>query len=129
MPAKLRVVQPPPDRVLVTVGGRKTNAAMGRMREHLDLNEVKRLIKAAKNYRNRVRDALRIYMAERQGYRANELVELKRSAINLEPHTSHVSRSKVGIDTTHSLDSHRARALGQLLEDAPESPYVFVAPR
>jgi integrase len=125
MPAKPRLVQPAPNRVLVTVGGRKTNAAMGRVREYLDPSEVKRLAKAAKKNRNGVRDALMIYMAERHGYRANELVELKRSAINLERHTLHVTRSKGGINTTHSLDSHEVPALGQLFKDAPESPCWF----
>lgn len=89
-------------RVLVTVGGRKTNAAMGRAREHLDPNEVKRLIKPAKRNRKGARDGLMIYMAKRHGYRANELVELKHNV--LAPWV-------------------------QLFKDAPESPYVFVSER
>jgi hypothetical protein len=60
MPAKLRVIQPARNRVLVTVGGRRTNAAMGRAREYLDPSEVKRLVKAAKKNRHGVRDALMI---------------------------------------------------------------------
>jgi integrase len=129
MPANLRLVRRASGRVLITVGGRKTNAAMGRAREHLDPSEVERLVKAAKKNRNGARDGLMIYMAERHGYRAIELVELRRSAINLDRHTLHVSRSKGGIDTTHSLNSYEARALGQLFKDAPESPYVFVSER
>jgi integrase len=70
---------------------------MGRIREYLDPSEVERLVKAAKKNRNGVRDGLMIYMAERHGNRANALVELRRSAINLERHTLHVSRSKDGI--------------------------------
>jgi integrase len=56
-----------------------------------------------------MRDALMIYMAERHGYRANELVEWKRNAVNLERHTLHVSRSKGGIDTTHAVPNSVVR--------------------
>jgi hypothetical protein len=95
MPAKLRLVRPASDRVWVTVGGRKTNGAMGRVREHLDPNLVKRLTQATKKNRKDVRDALMIYKIELHGYCANELVELKRSAINLERHiyASHDQRA------------------------------------
>jgi integrase len=68
---------------------------MGRVRGPLDPNEVKRLTKAAKKDRKGVRDALVIYQTEVHGYPANELVKLKRSAIDLERHiyTSHDQRA------------------------------------
>jgi hypothetical protein len=56
MPANLKLIKPSSDRVLVTIGGRKTNAAMGRPREYLDPSEVARLVKATKKNRNGVCD-------------------------------------------------------------------------
>jgi type 1 fimbriae regulatory protein FimB/type 1 fimbriae regulatory protein FimE len=128
MPAKLRLVSPASNEVLVTVGGRKTNKAMGRTREYLDASEVQRLIAVVKtNNRNGMRDALMIHMAERHGFRASELVELKRNAVNLERHTLHVTRKKGGVDTVHALDGYEVRTLRQLFRESPGNPYMFVS--
>jgi type 1 fimbriae regulatory protein FimB/type 1 fimbriae regulatory protein FimE len=132
MPAILKLVEPASDEVLVTVanpkGGRGSNKEMGRSREYLDGAEVERLRSAAKKRRNGMRDELMIYMAARHGFRADELVALKRSELNLERHSMHVARLG-GVPTTHPLDSHEVRVLGRLFKQDPHNPYVFVSER
>jgi integrase len=76
-------------------------------------SEVKRLIKAAKKNRNGVRDGLMIYMAERHGYRANELVELKRSAINLKRHLA-----RLAIEGRHRHNAFLGQLRGPCLGSA-----------
>jgi site-specific recombinase XerD len=65
--------------------------------------------------------------AERHGYRANELVELKRSAINLQRHTL-PSYDRRAVSTPRIPCTATRRARGQLFKDA-RGPYVFVSER
>src|SRR5262249_36300480 len=85
MAVKLRVVEGASAAVLVPVrGGRRSNKDLGRERRHLTPDEVERLEKAVKRNRNATRDWLLIHMAARHGFRASEIVGLKRSAIDLD---------------------------------------------
>jgi integrase len=132
MAVKLRVVETAPAEVLRTVaakGGRKTNKELGRDRKHLTPEEVERLEKAVRSNRNPTRDWLMIHMAARHGLRVSELVNLKRSAIDLDKARLQVSRLKGGVPTTHPLDGPTLRALRQLYRETGDNAYVFVSER
>jgi integrase len=130
VPANLKLVKASPARVLVPVrGGRRSNKALGRDRKHLTPAEVERLEKAAKNNRNGTRDWLLIHMAARHGFRASEIVGLKRSDIDLDKARLQVHRLKGGMPSVHPLDGATLRALRQLYRETGDTIYVFVSER
>jgi integrase len=130
MRVKLKLVEPVPERVMVTVrGGRRSNKNMGREREYLTPDEVDRLTKAAKRKRCGARDELMIFMCARHGLRAEELVELKRSSLNLDTARFHVSRKKGGVPSVHPLNGHELRALRKLYRASGDHAFVFVSER
>ncbi len=139
MAVKLKLVEKSPAPVLVPVaksgafvfrrGGRKSNKELGRDRKHLTPEEVERLEKAVKRNRNGTRNWLLIHMAARHGFRASELVGLKRSAINLDKGRLEVVRKKNGIPSTQPLDAQTMRALRKLYRDVGDHVYVFISER
>ena len=72
---RLRLVAPPTENRTV-LPRRPRNGAL-RTREHLTIDEVERLIEAAKNNRYGHRDALMVLLAFRHGLRAGEVVDLR----------------------------------------------------
>jgi integrase len=141
MAPKLTLVETSPATVLIPVdkskpafvlqkrGGRKSNRELGRTRKHLTPEEVERLERAVKRNRNGTRDWLLIHMAARHGFRASELIELKRTAINLDKGRLQVVRLKSGMPSTHPLDASTMRALRKLYRDVGDHEYVFLSER
>jgi type 1 fimbriae regulatory protein FimB/type 1 fimbriae regulatory protein FimE len=130
MAAKLKLLKASPARVLIPVrGGRKSNKDLGRDRKYLTPEEVERLEKVVKRNRNGTRDWLLVHMAARHGFRASEIVNLKRCDIDLDKGRMQVRRLKGGQATVHPLDGATLRALRQLYRETGDSVYVFVSER
>ena len=96
-----------------------------RAREHLTLQEVDKLIKAASRVgRYGHRDATVILIAYRHGLRVSELVALRWDQADLEQGLLHVSRLKNGVPSTHALRGPEIRALRRLRREYGTSPVV-----
>ena len=99
-------------------------------REYLRPDEVKALIKAAKNVgRHGVRDAAMILLMFRHGLRTAELVALKWLSVDFTDGYLEVQRVKHGHNSVHPLRSPELKALRQIKRDYPETQYVFVSER
>ena len=108
---------------------RRPNAEL-RSREHLTLDEVERLIAAAKDGRHGHRDATMLLVAYRHGLRASELTDLRWDQIDFSTANLHVRRAKRGTPATHPILGDELRALRRLQrEQAPKSPFVFTTER
>ena len=108
---------------------RRPNAEL-RSREHLTLDEVERLIAAAKDGRHGHRDATMLLVAYRHGLRASELTDLRWDQIDFSTANLHVRRAKKGTPATHPILGDELRALRRLQrEQAPKSPFVFTSER
>jgi integrase len=108
---------------------RRPNAEL-RSREHLTLDEVERLIAAAKNGRHGHRDATMLLVAYRHGLRASELTDLRWDQVDFSTANLHVRRAKKGTPATHPILGDELRALRRLRrEQAPKSPFVFTSER
>ena len=111
-------------------GGRPTNAAMGRTREHLTNDEAEKLIKAAGEVgRNRLRDKTLCLLLYRHGLRVSEATELRWSQVDLVNRTLHVHRLKNGNPSGHPLQHDTCQALTQLRETNSQSDYVLTSER
>jgi integrase len=82
-----------------------------RTREHLTVDEVERLIEAAKTNRYGHRDALMVLLAFRHGLRAGEVVDLRWDQVDFNSATLHVRRLKNGTPSTHPLTGRELRGL------------------
>jgi integrase len=101
-----------------------------RPREHLTLDEVERLMEAARKVgRHGHRDATLILVAFRHGLRVSEVVALQWAQIDFRNGLLHVNRLKNGVPSTHPLSGAELRALRKLKRDYPETQYVFVSER
>src|SRR5260221_10561759 len=100
-----------------------------RPREHLDRNEVERLIKAAGDNRNGHRDSTMVLIAFRHGLRASEVCDLRWDQVKFASAELHVNRVKNGKESTHPLTGLEMRALRRLKREAPDSPFMFVSER
>jgi integrase len=79
-----------------TVQPRRQKNGELRTREHLTIDEVERLIEAAKANRHGHRDALMVLLAFRYGLRPGEVVDLRWDQIDFKVATLHVRRLKNG---------------------------------
>jgi integrase len=110
--------------------GRKSDKAYGRDgHKYLTSEQVEALIKAAKDNRYGLRDALMISLAWRHGMRASELVDLRWSAIDWKRADIAVNRLKNGKDTRQPLAGSDLRALRALHNDRTSDEYVFMSER
>lgn len=125
--AKLRLVEPAT--VNRTVMPRRTKNADLRTREHLTVDEVERLIEAAKNNRHGQRDALMALVAFRHGLRAAEVCDLRWEQVDFKTATLHVRRAKNGTPATHPLTGRELRALRRHQREGEGSPFIFVSER
>jgi type 1 fimbriae regulatory protein FimB/type 1 fimbriae regulatory protein FimE len=99
-----------------------------RVREHLTKAEVDRLIEAARDNRNALRDQTMILVAFRHGLRCVELVNLQWDAVDFTSGHLHVRRVKNGSPSTHPISGRELRALRRLQRDQePASPFVFTS--
>ncbi len=114
-----------------TVAPRYKNADL-RAREHLFIDEVEAMIRAAKKVgRYGARDATLILMMFRHGFRVSEAVELRWDQARLDDRnkTLYVTRAKNGTPATHPLDRREVNALRDLKKKYPDTSRVFVTER
>ena len=123
----LQLVRPATENRTVTPR-RPKNAAV-RTREHLTMEEVERLIEAAKDNRYGQRDALMILLTFRHGLRAAEVCDLRWEQVDFKTANLHVRRVKNGMPATHPLTGREMRALRKHQRDSERSPFVFVSER
>jgi len=122
-------IQCPPDDVLRKVLGRPTNAER-RSREHLTLEEVQALMKAAGNTgRHRHRDQTLILIMFRHGLRVSEAVDLRWDQIDFKAGSIYINRLKNGKPATHFLEGDEMRALRRLRREQSRNPFIFVSER
>jgi len=95
---RLRLVTPTTENRTVSLR-RPRNVAL-RTREHLTIDEVERLIQAAKNNRYGHRDALMVLLAFRHGLRAGEVCDLRWEQVDFKTASLHVRRLKNGMPST-----------------------------
>jgi len=123
----LQLVRPATENRTVTPR-RPKNAAV-RTREHLTMEEVERLIEAAKDNRYGQRDALMILLTFRHGLRAAEVCDLRWEQVDFKTANLHVRRVKNGTPATHPLTGREMRALRKHQRDSERSPFLFVSER
>lgn len=87
----------------------KTLDKMMKDRKHLVSAEVDKLISAAKDSRNAVRDRCLLLLMFRHGLRVSEACGLKMSQVDFENRILHVARLKGGLSTTHPLRTDEIR--------------------
>ena len=110
--------------------GRKTNAQLGRTRDHLTPAEVDKLLEAVgKIGRHPARDRTLLLVAYRHGLRVSELVNLKWDAVDFKAARLHVTRLKQGIPSTHPIPGDELRALRAVKRDCPDSSFIFPTER
>jgi type 1 fimbriae regulatory protein FimB/type 1 fimbriae regulatory protein FimE len=124
---RLRLVAPTTENR--TVAPRRAKNGTLRTREHLTVDEVDRLIEAAKANRYGHRDALMVLLAFRHGLRPGEIVDLRWNQIDFKAATLHVRRLKNGTPSSHPLTGRELRALRRHQRESTKSPFVFVSER
>ncbi len=75
------------------------------------------------------RDRTLILLAFRYALRVSELVALRWDQADLKQGLLHVRRAKNGSPGTHPIRGSELRALWRLLQDYPDTPYIFVTER
>jgi type 1 fimbriae regulatory protein FimB len=93
-----------------------TAANAGSERLHLTGLEVERLLAAAKDSRNEIRDRCLVLLTFRHGLRVSEACRLKLDQVDTESRVLHVSRLKHGLSTTHPLRVDELRAISAWLK-------------
>jgi integrase len=124
---RLRLVAPVTENRTVTPR-RPKNGAL-RTREHLTIDEVERLIQAAKTNRYGHRDALMVLLAFRHGLRAAEICDLRWEQVDFKTASLHVQRLKNGVPSSHPLTGRELRALRRHQRLSEKSPFIFVSER
>jgi integrase len=109
-------------------GGRAKNADY-RQREYLTESEIDKLVAAAGESRNPIRDRLLILMAFRHALRVSELVGLRWQQIHLDTATIHITRAKNGTPGNHGLQGDELRLLRALRREHPHADFVFLSER
>ena len=119
----------PPGNILQKVSGRTRNIEV-RSREHLTLDEVEELMKAAGNTgRHTHRDCTLILTMFRHGLRVSEAVDLKWDQVDFKKGSIHINRLKNGKPATHYLEGDEMRALRRLRRENPKGPFIFLSER
>ena len=122
------VVQPSQSGMSRVRGGRAKNADY-RQREYLTEAEIDKLLAAAGDSRNPVRDGLLILMAFRHALRVSELVDLRWQQIDLDAAAIHIRRAKNGTAGIHGLQGDELRPLRALRREHPHADFVFLSER
>ena len=124
---RLRLVSPTTENRTVTPR-RQRNGTL-RTREHLTIDEVERLIEAAKINRHGHRDGLMVLLAYRHGLRAAEVVDLRWEQVDFKMALLSVRRVKAGTPSSHPLTGRELRELRRHQRESSGSPFVFVSER
>jgi integrase len=111
-----------------STGGRSKNADY-RQREYLTEAEVAKLVDAAGNSRNPIRDRLMIRMAFLHALRVSELVNLRWQQVHFDTATIDIRRAKNGTPGIHGLQGDELRFLRALRRQHPHADYVFLSER
>ena len=113
-----------------TVPPRRVENATRRPREYLTLQEVERLMDAAREHgRHGHRDATMILVAFRHGLRVSELCALTWDQVDLAHGLLHVRRAKRGTPLVHPLGGVELRALRRLQREGEHARHVFITER
>ncbi|MFN2411123.1 MAG: tyrosine-type recombinase/integrase [Halomonas sp.] len=128
--ATAEVIELRPNTEKRTVQTRTANDE-ARGRKYLTRQEVHRLIKAAKNGRNGLRDALMIRMGFEHGLRVSELVGMKWQSIHFDQQEVSIARAKGSRSGTHRLQGDTLRALRRYHRDQgqPLQGFMFSSER
>jgi type 1 fimbriae regulatory protein FimB len=99
----------------------KSKARKPRRREYLSVDEIEKLLVAAKSAtRNPERDYCALLLMFRHGLRVSELCTVQLSDINLEPRELYVRRVKGSDSGVHPLFNGETQALGAWLSKRAE---------
>jgi hypothetical protein len=109
-----------------TVRGCRAKNSDYRQREYLTEAEVDKLMAAAGDSRNPVRDRLLILMAFRHALRVSELVDLRWQQVHLDNATVDIRRAKNGTPGIHGLQGDELRLLRALRREHPHADFVFL---
>ena len=112
-----------------TVRGGLGKNAEYRQREYLTEPEINKLLTAAGDSRNPVRDRLLILMAFRHALRVSELVDLRWQQVHLDTATIDIRRAKNGTPSIHGLQGDELRLLRTLRRQHPHADFVFLSER
>ena len=115
--------------ILQKVPGRPKNLDV-RSREHLTLDEVNNLMKAAGDMgRHQLRDRTIVLIMFRHGLRVSEAVDLRWDQIDFKAGSIYINRLKNGKPATHFLEGDEMRALRRLKREQTLNPFIFVTER
>jgi type 1 fimbriae regulatory protein FimB len=102
-------------------------------RKHLVVNEVDKLLEAAKGSRYAARDRCLLLLLFRHGLRVSEACGLVLSQVDVSSRVLHVTRLKAGLSTTHSLRGDELRLIKAWLvaraRMEPETDAFFISER
>jgi integrase len=108
---------------------KRSNGESGRTREHLTPQEVGKLLAAARNTRNPVRDQALVLLAFCHGYRVSELVALTWAQVHLDTKLLDVCRVKAGTPSVHPLEPDEVKLLKALQPAVGRKGPVFLSER
>jgi integrase len=104
-----------PRNVLLKVGGRKSDEQRGRLRSHLTLDEMKRVLDAAGSAgRHGHRDRTLLLVMFRHGLRVSEAIDLRWTDVDFKGARLNVRRLKGSRSGTHPVEGDELRALRKL---------------
>jgi integrase len=107
-------------------------ATNGRLRDYLTRDEVRALLRAAKQgTRYRARNHAMILLAYRHGFRASEIIDLRMADVDFRAATIHCRRRKGSSSSVHPMKRDELEAIGRVLRDRNVDPreYVFRSER
>ena len=87
-----------------------------REKDYLNESEIDALLKAAKKSRYGTRDNLIILMMYRHGLRVSELINIRKSDLNLKQSRIFVNRIKNGLSVDQPMDGDELRAIKRYLK-------------
>lgn len=93
-------------------------------RKYLPVDEVERLIDAAKHNRYGHRDALMVLLTFRHGLRAAEICDLRWEQVDFKTETRRVRRVKNGTPAPRPLTGREMRLLRRPQRESTSSPFV-----
>ena len=108
--------------------GRKSDADYGRDgHRYLTPDQVEALIKAARQSRNGLRDALMVSLCYHHGLRVSELLALRWNAVNFKAGDMAVNRIKNGRSNRQPLDGGDLRTIRALYRERKSDEWIFTS--
>ena len=101
-----------------------------REKDYFTEPEIDALLKAAKKSRYGTRDNLIILMMYRHGLRVSELINIRKSDLNLKQSRIFVNRIKNGLSVDQPMDGEELRAIKRYLKTRDDKlPWLFISER